>query len=203
MHLQFTPGIWWNVKWNTATNGNRFSYQTYNLNRRWWRLSSQIIFTKTQGEELSVPPPRKQLVKPWFPSSPSGEMTFTTARISVEAIHATSGRRWESMTWQTRPSTVLRAGTPWTVRWPLRSPREKAKSTDCGGECQPGAGSATCPDCACAAVGWQALPARASLLSAWLPSSRQRSRPHRPKSVDSAPRPGVATGGLGRMRRQA
>ena len=96
------------------------------------------------------------------------------------------------MTWQERPSSVLRAGTPGAVRWLQGSPAVREELTDTGGSCEAGAGSATCPDCACAAGGWQAVPVRASLrlspLGCCLPA--RRFRPHRPDFQALAPRPG-------------
>lgn len=162
--LQFTPGIWWwNVKWNTAMNISRLGYQKYCLNRGLWRLSSQVIFEKARGEVVSVLPPESGY---WLLSDPgtAGKMTFNTPGISVTVTHATSGRRWDSVTWLARSSTVLRAGTPGAVRWLLGSPEGRRLSIDSSSSREPGAGSATCPDCACAAPGWQPLPAGASLL---------------------------------------
>lgn len=37
-------------------NINRFSYLRFSFNKGQWSLPSQVIFTKTGGEELSVPP---------------------------------------------------------------------------------------------------------------------------------------------------
>ena len=136
------------------------------------------------------PTPRKLPLKPWLSSDP-GLAAFTTAGISVSVTDATSGRRWESVTWQERPSTVLRAGTPGAVRWLQGSPAGREELTDCGHCCEAGAGSATCPDCACAPSGWQAVPVGASLslspLGCCFPT--RRSRPHWPDTQASAPRP--------------
>lgn len=75
------------------------------------------------------PTPPKLPLKPWLSSDP-GLAAFTTAGISVSVTHATSGRRRESVTWQERPSTVLRAGTPGAVRWLQGSPAgEKSSPT--------------------------------------------------------------------------
>lgn len=51
----------------------------------------------------------------------------SAAGISVEVTHATSGQWEESVTWQARPSTVLRARTPGAVRWPVGSPAGRAR----------------------------------------------------------------------------
>lgn len=187
-------------------NSHQFSYQRYSLNRGRWRLLYQVIFTNARVGTVS-PTPRKWLLKPCLPSDsgPAREMTFTTTGISVAVTHATSGRRWDSVTWQARSSTVLRAGTPGAVRWPLGSPEGRRERTDRGSGGEPGAGSATCPDCACAASGWQALPAGASfLLFRWATAFQPGVLgPTSPTPKPHLPGQAVAARGLGRMPRHA
>lgn len=90
------------------------------------------------------------------------------------------------MTWQARPNTVLRAGTPGAVSWPLGRPAGTAPTA--------AAVASRSRKCHVSPLRLRGrrltLPARASLLfglGCLLPAPR--SRPHRRDYLPSAPRP--------------
>lgn len=168
-------------------NINRFSYPRFSLNRGQWSLSSQVIFTKTG--ELSVPPLQSCTeTLTVLRSRPcrvhdGGDFrigdtrhfrpTVRVSDVAGEAEHGPSGR-------DTRSCQVASG-----------QPRGGEELTDCSCRGEAGAGSATCPDCACAPSGWQAVRAGASLglspLGCCFPT--RRSRLHRPDTQASPPRP--------------
>lgn len=111
-----------------CNNINRFSYLRFSFNKGQWSLSSQVSSQKLEEKNCQSHPPKLPL-KPWLSSDP-GLAAFTTV-ISVmgDTRHFRPISR-ESVTWQERPSTVLRAGTIRAVRWAWGSPAgEKSSPT--------------------------------------------------------------------------
>ncbi|KAF6081697.1 hypothetical protein HJG60_008720 [Phyllostomus discolor] len=127
-------------------------------------------------------------------------MTFKVG-ISVAVTHATSGRWEESVTWQARLSTILRATTPRAVRWPQGSPTGRALNAAAVTSPEPEVPrvlTAPAQPAADRRFRWGPLPSL-SLAASFQPGVPALS----PTLYPQLPGQPVAAGGLGTMWRQA
>lgn len=150
---------------------------------------SQVILKRITVEELRLSYPTRATLSPHRPQIPDvRKVTFSTAGIFVVVTHATSGGRRESVTWQARlhgpagRDEGLSGGPGAAPSGQTAPPRPPA-----------GTGSATCPDCACAARGSaQGLPP--------LPGSAAASEPGVCGPAGLTPQPLRAQAGRDRRR---